>query len=404
MKILLINQAFYPDLVATGQQLTDLAEFLVSRGHEVTVIAGGHGYEDPTLRFFRTETHRGIRIHRLAYTAWGKTSRRRRALDFLSFYFNLCFKLLLTPGQDVVVGLTSPPLVAVAGNLFCLLKGGRFVYWVMDMNPEEAIAAGWLEENSPVARLLRGAARWCYRKSRRMVALDRFVKDKIVASYGIDPAKVDIIPPWAHDERIHPVPHEENRFRKTRGLESKFVVMYSGNHSPCHPLTTLLESARAMRDDSRTLFYFVGGGSLVREVRDYRERHSLANVVQLEYQPWDGLSESLSAADLHVVVMGEKFAGIVHPCKIYGILAVGRPFVLVGPRDCAIGDLIAESGLGWRVDHGDAVGLAAVIGKAKALTPEERGEIRRRSICLKDERYSQKTLCRLWADLLEKKP
>lgn len=401
-KILLINQAFYPDVVATSQQLTDLAEFLVSRGHQVTVIAGARGYEDPTLRFLREETYRGIRVHRLAYTAFGKTSKWRRALDFLSFHINLCFKLLLTPKQDVVVGLTSPPLVAVVGNLFCLLKGGRFVYWVMDMNPEEAIAAGWLKKNSWVSRFLRAAAGWSYRKSRRVVALDRFMKDKIAASYGVDKTKIEIIPPWAHDERIHPVSHEENKFRKERGLDGKFVVMYSGNHSPCHPLATLLESARAMRGDTRTLFYFIGGGSLVKEVRDYREKHSLANVVQLEYQPLGRLSESLSAADLHVVVMGEKFAGIVHPSKIYGVLAAGRPFVLVGPAECPIGELIAESGLGWRVDHGDAAGLAAVIEKAKALTPAEREEIRFRSVSFKDGHYAQKLLCWRLADLIEK--
>jgi len=25
--------------------------------------------------------------------------------------------------------------------------------------------------------------------------------------------------------------------------------------------------------------------------------------------------------------MGEKYVGIVHPCKIYGILASGKPFI-----------------------------------------------------------------------------
>jgi len=30
--------------------------------------------------------------------------------------------------------------------------------------------------------------------------------------------------------------------------------------------------------------------------------------------------------------MGEKYVWIVHPCKIYGILASGKPFILVGPE------------------------------------------------------------------------
>ena len=47
MRITLINQAFYPDVVATGQYLTDFALALVERGHEVTVISSRRAYDVP---------------------------------------------------------------------------------------------------------------------------------------------------------------------------------------------------------------------------------------------------------------------------------------------------------------------------------------------------------------------
>jgi hypothetical protein len=53
---------------------------------------------------------------------------------------------------------------------------------------------------------------------------------------------------------------ERERFRKAHGLDGKFVVMYSGNHSPCHPLTTLLEAARLLEPRRDIAFCFVGGG------------------------------------------------------------------------------------------------------------------------------------------------
>jgi len=46
------------------------------------------------------------------------------------------------------VALTSPPLISFLGSLFVKLKGGEFFFWVMDLNPDEAIAAGWLKEGS----------------------------------------------------------------------------------------------------------------------------------------------------------------------------------------------------------------------------------------------------------------
>src|SRR2546421_8015410 len=36
-------------------------------------------------------------------------------------------------------------------------------------------------------------------------------------------------------------------FRAEHGLTGKFVVMYSGNHSPCHPLDTLLAAAERLK-------------------------------------------------------------------------------------------------------------------------------------------------------------
>ena len=49
MDILLLNQAFYPDVAATAQYAADLAVKLVERGHRVTVIASRRGYADPKL-------------------------------------------------------------------------------------------------------------------------------------------------------------------------------------------------------------------------------------------------------------------------------------------------------------------------------------------------------------------
>src|SRR5207253_8473991 len=123
-------------------------------------------------------------------------------------------------------------------------------------------------------------------------------------------------------------------------LSQKFVVMYSGNHSPCHPLDTLLGAAYKLRDNSEIAFCFVGGGSEFVKVKSFAAERGLENILCLPYQPLAGLSASLSAADLHVVVMGDEFAGIVHPCKIYNILSVGAPFLYIGPTESHVVDIL----------------------------------------------------------------
>jgi glycosyltransferase involved in cell wall biosynthesis len=129
--------------------------------------------------------------------------------------------------------------------------------------------------------------------------------------------------------------------------------MYSGNLSPLHPVDTLLEAARALQDDPRLEFVFIGGGSARERIASY----GLRNLRFLPYQPLSELQESLSAADVHLVSMGDAMVGIVHPSKIYSAMAVGRPILALGPRRSHIASLVREHQIGWHVEHG-AVGQA----------------------------------------------
>jgi len=69
------------------------------------------------------------------------------------------------------------------------------------------------------------------------------------------------------------------------------------------------------------------------------------------------LAGSLSAADLHVVVMGNPFVGMVHPCKIYNIMRVGAPLLYVGPKPSHISRILdgVDHGLCWATaNHGES--------------------------------------------------
>jgi len=368
MKILLLNQCFYPDVASTAQHLTDLAVELAAAGHEVTVIASDRGYDNPSLRFSRRETWKGVRIIRIPSLALGKSSKWRRVVNFASFMFVCALRLLVLPRFDTVVALTSPPLISVWGAVFVLLKGGRFLCWVMDLNPDEAIAAGWLREKSLTARLLFRMLVFSLKRAERIIVLDRFMQRRIIEK-GIAAEKIAIIPPWSHNDAVTLDHVGRDRFRAAHNLAEKFVVMYSGNHSPCHSLDTLLAAARELREQPNIAFCFVGGGSEYHKVQAYAHDHDLSNVVCLPYQPLSELSASLSAADVHVVVMGDAFTGIVHPCKIYNILEIGSPVLYIGPTTSHVVDVVAkldDQDLVCSARHGDVDAVADFIAASAA--------------------------------------
>ena len=367
MRVLLLNQTFYPDTASSAQHATDLAASLVKAGHQVVVLTSRRAYDSPSLVFARNEIMDGVRILRLRSTSFGKSAHWRRALDFASFYLSCALQLMLLPRCDVVVAMTSPPLISFLAGLYVRVKGGSLLSWILDLNPDEAIAAGALDAGSLLARVMARLLQFSLSSSATVVALDRFMRDRLVAK-GVPDRKILVLPPWAHDGAVRYDQAARVRFRTEHGIADRFVVMYSGNHSPCHPLNTLLGAARELSAERNVVFVFVGGGSQFQMVREFASRNSLGNVLCLPCQPLEGLAGSLSAADLHVAVMGDAFVGIVHPCKIYNILATGCPYLYVGPSPSHITE-IARTGAtdsAHYARHGDIASVASVIRAAAA--------------------------------------
>lgn len=359
MKILLLNQVFYPDAVATANFLSDLAVELAERGHKVTVVAARRAYNDPDKNFPGRENWRGVRVFRVYSTRFGKKAKWRRAADFASFIFFCCVRLLFMPRQDAVIALTTPPLISFIGACRAKMWGAKSCYWVMDMNPDEAIAAGWLKKDSPTGKVLEWMSRFSFHHSDQIIALDRFMRERIVDK-GISPDKITVIPPWSHDNEIHYDPVGRETFRKKYGLENKFVVMYAGNHSPVHPLDTLMGAAEQLKNDTSITFCFVGSGSEFHRIKQWAAEGKYAGVLCLPHQPLSTIAPVLSAADAHVVVMGQPFVGLVHPCKIYNILAVGAPVLYVGPKPSHVTEIFDQLDEGYpraSVGHGDSAEL-----------------------------------------------
>ncbi len=367
--------------MATAQYLTQVATALTERGHEVTVVASRRAYDELDRVFPAQEEWRGVRIFRLWSTRFGKGAKWRRATDFASFLFSCALRLAWLPRPDVVVALTSPPLISFIGAAWARLRGSRFVYWVMDFNPDEAIAAGWLRRDSFAARCLERCSQFSLRHAARIVVLDRFMRD-LVLTKGIAAEKVAVIPPWSHDDAVRFDAPGRERFRQQHDLTGKFVVMYSGNHSPCHPLDTVLAAAERLAAEPRFKFVFVGGGSEYRKIEQrVAGRRESGNVLCLPYQPLAELSASLSAADLHVVVMGNQFVGTIHPCKIYNVLSVGAPVLYVGPQPSHVSEVLdgVEAEVCARVEHSDVDTCVAEIRRL-AGQPVSRGSENQRKV------------------------
>ncbi|MFM7248913.1 MAG: glycosyltransferase family 4 protein [Planctomycetaceae bacterium] len=367
-RLLVITQVYVPDPAAVGQHIADTAEEMVRRGWDVVVLTSARGYDDPSVRYPRREMRGGVCIRRLPLSSFGKRSIAVRLVAQALFMSQAILRGLFTPGISVILVSTSPPFAGFGGRLLGLLRRVPYVWWVMDINPDQMVRAGRISARSPVARAFDWLNRQTILGARTVIVLDRFMRDTVWRKARAE-GKTVVSPPWAFDNILEDVPREANPFRARHGLGDCCVVMYSGNAGYSHPLDTLLAAAKRLEHEHRLKFVFVGGGVVKKEIDAMVARERPPNIITLPYQPFSELRYSLSAADVHVVSIADEAIGVVHPCKVYGALAVGRPVIALAARDSYIGDILAGGDLGWVVEHGDVDRLVAVLEALPEMGP-----------------------------------
>jgi colanic acid biosynthesis glycosyl transferase WcaI len=303
------------------------------------------------VRLPAEELRHGVQIHRVAATGLGRKRMLHRLSDYATFYAAATARCFALPKMDACVALTTPPFVGSIGVAYKQLRGARFVLWVMDLYPDIIAAMGILRRNSLEYRLLHEVSRWIYRSADRVVTLGQEMADRLIAD-GVPAGKVATVPSWSPGEAVMPSPDCGTPFRDRHGINGHFVVMYSGNMGVVHDFPTILGAADRLRDHENLMFLFVGGGAERRRLVDEVRRRRLRNVRFFPYQPLGTLSESLGAADLHLISMKPNVEGLLVPSKLYGILAAGRPSLLIGPEKNEVARTLTDSQSGWVVPPG----------------------------------------------------
>ncbi|MEM8836063.1 MAG: glycosyltransferase family 4 protein [Planctomycetota bacterium] len=399
--LLIFSQVYPPDPASVGQHMHDAAKEMASRGWNVRVIAADRGYDDPTRKYESGEVMDGVRVTRVPWASFGKATIAKRAIGMITFMLWCLGYGLFGKKPDFLLASTSPPLCGFAAAIIHTLRGVPFLYWVMDLNPDQLIALGKTKDGSPPVRFANWMQRFILKRAKVVVPLDRFMLERLNKKLDVT-AKSEILPPWPHEDSLELVQHEDNWFRDKQNLQGKTVFMYSGNHGFSTPVDTMMDAAVKVAKDERAHFMFIGGGVRKKEVDERLEREKPANANTLPYQPMKDLRYSLSAADVHMVTMESEVVGIVHPCKIYGAMAVGRPILLLGPTPCHASDILEGEGVGWQVGPEDSEGAAKIVREVLETPREKLEEMGRTARRLVDEKYSKRSLCGRFCDLMER--
>ncbi|OIR07349.1 D-inositol-3-phosphate glycosyltransferase [mine drainage metagenome] len=352
-----VNRVYWPEEPATAQLLGDLAEGLAARGHRVTVITS----RPPGGQVPRTELRNGVRIVRLSCTRLGRFHVALRILDFALFHLLLQLRLLVELRRGTTLAVWSdPPLAGVAAWPVAALRSARLFHYAQDIYPEIAMR---LSPHPLAARflgLLRIPRDFAWRHSAGCVVLGSDMA-ALVRHRRLPADRIRILPNWAPRGLAEAKPGESAAFRASWGFGDELVVMYSGNIGRVHDLEPVLRLAERLRDADRIRFVFVGGGASRAPLEQEARRLRLENVRFLPAQPRAALASSLSAADIQLVTLKPGCESAVFPSKLYGVAAVGRPVLFIGPGNSEIAQLVAARRMGLVFERTELDSLADAL-------------------------------------------
>ncbi|WP_414590390.1 WcaI family glycosyltransferase [Anabaena sp. CCY 9614] len=365
MRILIYSYNYYPEPIGIAPLMTELAEGLVKRGHQVRVITAMPNYPERQIyeayrgKWYLNEYKNGVQIQRSYVWIRPQPNLLDRVLLDASFVVTSFFPALLGWRPDVILS-TSPSLpVCVPAALLGWLRACPVVLNLQDILPEAAVHVGLLK-NKLLIKVFAALEKFAYHTATKIsVIADGFVENLL--SKGVDSQKIKQIPNWVDVNFIRPYPKENNLFRAEHNLKDKFIVLYSGNIALTQGLETVVKAASQLRHIQDIVIVIAGEAKGLQRLQQYCLDCGADNVLLLPFQPRERLPQMLAAADVGLVVQKKNVISFNMPSKIQVLLASGRALVASVPETGTAAKAVRQSGGGVIVPPEDSQALANAI-------------------------------------------
>lgn len=362
MRILIYSYNYYPEPIGIAPLMTELAEGLVARGHEVRVVTAMPNYPERIIypnyrgRLYQTETRNGVLIQRCFVAIRPQPGLMSRLTLEGSFVFLSLLQAFRGWRPDIILA-TSPSLPAcIPVAILKTLYKCPTVLNLQDILPEAAVRTGLLT-NQMAIRVFEMLEKFAYKSVSHIGVIAEGFRTNLLTK-GVPNLKMTCIPNWVDVDFIRPIPKAESQFCIKHNLQDKFVVLYSGNIARTQGIRNALRAAKALSIYPDIVFVVVGEEGRLAELEEFRQQLNINNVLLLPLVPRPELPDMLAAADVGLIMQKRNVVGFNMPSKTQVLLASGRPIVASVPRDGTAANAVLSSGGGIVVRPENPTALA----------------------------------------------
>lgn len=356
MHILLIHQAFTTTGNAGGTRHFEIARYLATKEHQITVITSPVSYltgeKENAAKASKVD---GINIL-YSYTSKGMHKGFfSRLCAFFSFMISSFFKALSVPDVDIVWG-TSPNLFqGLTAWLSAKCKKAGFLFEIRDLWPDFAIELGVLT-NPLLIYFSKKLEKFLYLHADRLIVNSPGFIPSIQKKCGKIPALVAN----GSDPEMFRSSDQGETFRKEYHLDQSFVVMYCGAHGPANDLDIVLDAADMLRNRQDIKFVLVGSGKDKTRLMENASQKKLKNVIFTPPVSKENIANVMAASDMGLAILKSiPLFKTTYPNKVFDTMAAGKPVLL--QIDGVIRELVETYDAGIFIEPGNAEALANAV-------------------------------------------
>lgn len=365
MRILIYSYNYHPEPIGIAPLMTELAEGLVKRGHEVRVVTAMPNYPERRIypdyrgKPYTVEERNGVIVQRCYVWIRPKPGLVTRTMLDGSFVI-MSFLQALRGWQPDIILYTSPSLpAAVPVALLKLIYRCPTVLNLQDILPEAAVQTGLL--SNPIAiRVFETLEKFAYRTATQISVIAEGFRTNLLGK-GVPDSKMTTICNWVDVNFIRPLPKYENQFRHEHNLGEKFVVLYSGNIARTQGIRTVIRAAAELQDIDDIVFVIVGEKSQLSDLNQLKQELGVENVLLRPFMPRPQLPEMLAAADVGLIMQKRNVVCFNMPSKTQVLLASGRPIIAAVPSGGTAAKAVEASNGGVVVEPENPSRLAKAI-------------------------------------------
>jgi glycosyltransferase involved in cell wall biosynthesis len=312
---------------------------------------------------------KNVELHNIKVNSTFQKSKIKKALNLLklnSKLLNYVKKNLLGKKIDLVLYSTPPITLNKSISYIKNTYNAKTYLLLKDIFPQNAVDLKMFSKNSLIYKYFRIKEKNIYKISDYIGCMSQANLDYIVKNNRIDKSKLEINP---NSIQIKEIQNTDLNTKKAvldnYGIPvDKVKFIYGGNLGEPQGIDYIIDVIQH-NEITNNFIVIVGSGTQSNRIREYIYNNKILNTVFIEKLPKKQFDILLSACEVGLIFLDNRFTIPNFPSRILSYLEFSKPVIAATDLNTDIGQIIEDNGFGYFCESKNPDKMIELLEKIK---------------------------------------